>query len=135
MMIRKAEELESRGSGLASSSSAAMPLGRLPPLNALRCFEVAARHESFTKAARELFVTPAAVGQQVRQLEAILGHALFRRENRRLVPTAIGLALLPGIRDGFAQLAHAVGLAQAGCDDRRLAVTATAGDAKDLRRS
>jgi len=127
MMIRKAEaeELESQKSRLASTGSAtgAMPLGRLPPLNALRCFEVAARHESFTKAARELFVTPAAVGQQVRQLEAILGQALFRRENRRLVPTAIGLALLPGIREGFAQLAHAVGLAQDRSDDRRLTVS------------
>ena len=131
MMIRKAVELESRGSGLASSGSSAMPLGRLPPLNALRCFEVAARHESFTKAARELFVTPAAVGQQVRQLEAILGHALFRRENRRLVPTAIGLALLPGIREGFAQLAHAVGLAQVRSGRLHITVGAATGSTED----
>src|SRR3546814_8022937 len=46
-----------------------LPLRRLPPLNALRAFEVAARHLSFTKAAAELHVTPAAVGQQVRLLE------------------------------------------------------------------
>ena len=125
MMIRKTEELEPRRGHSTSSddSNGGVPLGRLPPLNALRCFEVAARHGSFTKAASELFVTPAAVGQQVRQLEAILGQALFRRETRRLVPTATGQALLPGIREGFAQLAHAVGLAQARSDDRRLTVS------------
>jgi len=133
MMMRKAEELElPRGPSMhAHGSSEAMPLGRLPPLNALRCFEVAARHGSFTRAAGELFVTPAAVGQQVRQLEAILGHALFRRKNRRLVPTAIGLALLPGIHEGFAQLAQAVGLAQARCGEPDLAVGTAADNAEN----
>ena len=50
---------------------------RLPSLHALRAFEAAARNLSFTKAAAELFVTPAAISQQVRALEEELGHPLF----------------------------------------------------------
>ena len=72
-----------------------MPLRKLPPLNALRSFEVAARCRSFTKAAAELLVTPAAVGQQVRQLEDFMGVKLFRRENRALALTPAGEACLP----------------------------------------
>src|SRR3954471_16016958 len=56
---------------------------RLPPLNALRAFEAAARRGGFAKAAGELAVTPAAVSQQVRLLEAELGVELFRRLPRR----------------------------------------------------
>ena len=70
---------------------------RLPPLGALRAFEAAARHESFAKAADELAVTPAAVSQQIRQLEADLGVTLFRRLPRGLVLTRAGRsALLQG---------------------------------------
>jgi LysR family glycine cleavage system transcriptional activator len=90
---------------------------RLPPLNALRAFEVSARHLSFTRAADELFVTPAAVSQQVRQLEEILGYRLFERGGKALELTAGGAALLPGIRDGFDRLADAV--QRAGGLDRR----------------
>lgn len=91
-------------------SRAATPLAlrRLPPLNALRAFEVAARHLSFTKAAAELHVTPAAVGQQVRLLEDFMGVPLFRRESRALVLTPQGQACLPGIREGFEHLITAV---------------------------
>ena len=60
---------------------------RLPPLNALRAFEAAARHLSFTKAAEELHVTPAAISQQVKALEDHLGVKLFRRLTRALLPT------------------------------------------------
>ncbi len=81
---------------------------RLPPLNALRAFEAAARHLSFVKAASELHVTPAAIGHQVRQLEAILGTPLFRRVNRTLLLTDAGQACLPGIRDGFQRLSEAI---------------------------
>lgn len=81
---------------------------RLPPLNALRAFEVSARHASFTRAAEELFVTPAAVSQQVRQLEDILGLRLFERGARLLELTAEGAQLLPGIREGFDRLSDAV---------------------------
>jgi len=58
---------------------------RLPPLNALKAFEAAARHESFTRAAQELFVTQGAVSHQVKLLEATLGIKLFNRERQRLV--------------------------------------------------
>jgi LysR family transcriptional regulator, glycine cleavage system transcriptional activator len=58
---------------------------RLPALNALKAFEVAARHESFTKAAQELGVTQGAVSHQVKALEIELGLKLFRREHQRLL--------------------------------------------------
>ncbi len=80
----------------------------LPPLNALRAFEAAARHLSFTKAAHELSVTPAAVSQQVRALEAHLGVTLFRRRNRSLLLTDAAQACLPSIRDGFDRFAEGI---------------------------
>ena len=61
---------------------------RLPPLNALRAFEAAARHLSLTKAAAELHVTPGAISQQVKTLEDYLGVQLFRRLNKALLLTA-----------------------------------------------
>ena len=67
----------------------------LPPLNALRAFEAAARHLSFKLAAHKLHVTPAAVGQQVKALEARLGVQLFERSSRGLSPTPRALALQP----------------------------------------
>jgi LysR family transcriptional regulator, glycine cleavage system transcriptional activator len=77
----------------------------LPPLNALRAFEAAARHLSFKLAAHELHVTPAAVGQQVKALEARLGVRLFERLHKQLILTAAGQAYLPGISDGFRRIA------------------------------
>ncbi|NJO34511.1 MAG: LysR family transcriptional regulator [Rhodospirillales bacterium] len=77
------------------------PLRRLPPLNALRSYEAAARHLSFTKAAGELGVTPAAVSHQVKMLEDHIGIPLFQRVNRQLVLTEAGGACLPGIRTAF----------------------------------
>lgn len=62
----------------------------LPPLKALRAFEVAARHRSFTRAAQELCVTPSAVGYQIRCLEDWLGFALFHRDNNTVVLTGKG---------------------------------------------
>jgi LysR family glycine cleavage system transcriptional activator len=76
-------------------------LRRLPPLTSLRAFVVAARQLSFTAAADELFVTPAAVGQQIRQLEAHLGRPLFRRVGRSLQLTEDGRDLLPGLARAF----------------------------------
>lgn len=76
-------------------------MGRYLPLNALRAFESAARHLSFTRAARELNVTQAAVSQQVRALEERLGAVLFRRLPRGLAMTDEGLALLPVLSDAF----------------------------------
>jgi LysR family glycine cleavage system transcriptional activator len=77
---------------------------RLPPLNALRTFEAAARHLSFTKAAAELFVTQAAVSHQIRTLEEHLGARLFRRANRALMLTDEGQALVPAVREAFDRL-------------------------------
>lgn len=79
----------------------------LPPLNALRAFEAAARHLSFKLAAHELHVTPAAVGQQVKALEARLGVQLFDRLHKQLILTAAGQAYLPGISEGFRHIAEA----------------------------
>src|SRR3954467_1193924 len=81
---------------------------RLPPLNALRAFEAAARRGGFAKAAGELAVTLAAVSQQVRLLEAELGVELFRRLPRGLELTPAGRGALPELREAFARLARAV---------------------------
>ena len=80
----------------------------LPPLNALRAFEAAARHMSFTRAADELAVTPAAVSQQVRLLEDFLGQPLFRRRNRSLLLTDAAQSCLPYIREGFERFAEGI---------------------------
>ncbi|MFO1351739.1 MAG: transcriptional regulator GcvA [Gammaproteobacteria bacterium] len=77
---------------------------RLPPLNALRVFEAAGRHLSFTKAAAELHVTQAAVSHQIKALEEHLGLALFRRLNRALVLTADGQTYLRAVRQAFEDL-------------------------------
>jgi DNA-binding transcriptional LysR family regulator len=79
----------------------------LPPLNALRAFEAAARHLSFKLAAHELHVTPAAVGQQVKSLEARLGVRLFERLHKQLILTAAGQAFLPEVSGGFRRIADA----------------------------
>lgn len=80
----------------------------LPPLNALRAFEAAARHLSFTRAAEELHVTQAAISHQVKALEERLGLPLFRRLPRRLILTEEGQALLPELRDAFGRMAQAI---------------------------
>jgi LysR family glycine cleavage system transcriptional activator len=80
----------------------------LLPLNALRMFESAARHLSFTKAADELAVTPAAVGQQIRHLEEVLGVVLFRRTARALVLTPEAEEALPLLKAAFEKLDEAV---------------------------
>jgi LysR family glycine cleavage system transcriptional activator len=80
---------------------------RLPPLNALRAFEAAARHLSFKKAAEELHVTPAAVSHQVKALEDHLGVSLSRRLTRALALTEAGENYYPTLRDGFDRFANA----------------------------
>ena len=82
----------------------AMPR-RLPPLNALRAFEAAARHESFTRAAEDLCVTQGAVSHQVKALEAELGLKLFNRERQRLVITEAGRSYLEVVRDALDRIA------------------------------
>jgi LysR family glycine cleavage system transcriptional activator len=85
-----------------------MVASRLPPLNALRAFEAAARHLSVKKAAIELNVTPAAVSHQIRMLEDYLGVQLFHRYNRALELTDAARASLPKLREGFDALVQAV---------------------------
>jgi LysR family glycine cleavage system transcriptional activator len=79
----------------------------LPPLNALRAFEAAARHLSFRLAAQELHVTPGAVSQQVKLLEERLGIRLFERLHRRLLLTDAGRSYLVPLRQAFTQIADA----------------------------
>jgi LysR family glycine cleavage system transcriptional activator len=84
------------------------------PLNALRVFDAAARHLSFTRAADELAVTPAAVGQQIRALEDLLGVVLFRRTSKGLELTEEANAGLEALRTGFLHFEDAVRAMQAG---------------------
>ena len=83
------------------------PRRRLPPLNAIRAFEAAARHLSFTKAADELAVTQGAVSHQVKTLEAWLGVQLFQRETRAIYLTREGQRFLPPVRDALDGIAEA----------------------------
>src|SRR6266540_6845092 len=78
---------------------------RLPPLNALKAFEAAARSASFTRAAEELNVTQGAVSHQVKALEATLGIKLFNRERQRLVITEAGRGYLAVVRDALDRIA------------------------------
>lgn len=80
---------------------------RMPPLNALRAFEAAARHLSFTKAAAELNVTQAAISHQVKALEERLAAPLFRRGNQSLSLTDAGTDLLPHLTEAFDRIAVA----------------------------
>ncbi len=97
----------------------------LPPLNSLRAFEAAARHLSFTKAAEELHVTPAAVSQQIRQLEAHYGLSLFRRTTRSLILTEDAQRALPAVRDAFESLGQVHQRLSAHRDSSLLTVSAS----------
>src|SRR5438477_12137673 len=77
----------------------------LPPLNALKAFEAAARHESFTRAAQELCVTQGAVSHQVKALETQLAIKLFSRERQRLIITEAGRDYLTVVRDALDRIA------------------------------
>lgn len=103
-----------------------MPV-KLPPFNALRAFEAAARHLSFSRAAGELNVTASALSHQVNGLEEFLGLKLFHRRARGIELTDAGRLLFPGVSSGFAQIRQAVaGLARASLD-RVLVISAPPG--------
>ena len=78
------------------------------PFNALRAFEAAARHLSFKQAAEELFVTPAAISQQIKFLEDQLGVELFHRHSRKIELTEAAKRGLPSVVEGFAHLSEGV---------------------------
>src|SRR5262245_13260661 len=99
----------------------------LPPLNALRAFEATARHLSFSKAAAELYVTPAALSHQIRGLEDLLGLKLFHRRARSIELTEPARRIYPGIRTGFEAIREAVDRLGRGQQDRILVVSATPG--------
>lgn len=96
---------------------------RLPSLTSLRAFEAAARHLSFARAAAELHVTPAAISQQIKQLEDYLGQTLFRRGKVLTLsePASASLAL---VTEAFDQLERAVNRLHPGRDDGPLVVSA-----------
>ncbi len=97
---------------------------RLPPLNALKAFESAARQMSLKRAAQELNVTPAAISHQVKALENHLGVQLFRRLNRALELTPAARAALPRLSEGFDGLAQAVQLLRPRPDTGQLTLSA-----------
>ena len=99
--------------------------GHLPPLSALRAFEAAARLQSFSKAADELNVTPAAISHQIHALEADLGVSLFNRRNRAVELTASARVLLPGLSDAFAGIQNSVRRLRSHNDTGMLTVTAS----------
>lgn len=80
---------------------------RIPPLNALKAFEAAARRLNITRAAEELSVTPGAISQQIRILEQHAGAPLFHREGRQIALTELGAELYPLLHDGFDYLKRA----------------------------
>jgi LysR family transcriptional regulator, glycine cleavage system transcriptional activator len=94
------------------------------PLNGMRVFDAAARHLSFTRAADELAVTPAAVGQQIRALEDTLGTVLFRRTPKGLELTPEAENGLEALRAGFLELEEAVRAMQAGQSSKSLTIAA-----------
>ncbi|CAG9182044.1 transcriptional regulator GcvA [Cupriavidus respiraculi] len=98
-------------------------LPRLPALTALRAFEAAARHESFSRAATELFVTHGAVSHQVRALEEELGLPLFERHGKRVKLTPSGRVYAERVRDAMLQIADATRVLQAGARDKRLTIS------------
>jgi LysR family glycine cleavage system transcriptional activator len=99
----------------------------MPPLNALKAFEATARHLSFSKAAAELHVTPAALSHQIRGLEDLLGLKLFFRRARAIELTDAARLIYPGIQAGFDSLRQAVDRLEPKRLDRVLVVSATPG--------
>jgi len=98
---------------------------KLPPFNALRAFEAAARNGSFKRAAEELHVTPTAISHQIRHLEDLLGCTLFHRRPRPVRLSDAGRQLYPVLRDSLVRIAGAVAGIRSGLDARALKVTTT----------
>ncbi|MDG0023562.1 transcriptional regulator GcvA [Trinickia sp. Y13] len=100
-----------------------MDLRQLPALNALKTFEAAARHESFSRAADELFVTHGAVSHQIRALEDALGTPLFLRDGKRVRLTDAGCRYAKDVRAALMSLADATRAVREGQRARRLVVS------------
>lgn len=98
---------------------------RLPSLNALQVFEVAARYMSFQQAAKELDVTPTAVSHQIKMLENDLGLLLFRRRPRPLALTKAGEILYPAVQSGFDTIERAIALLKPVSESTNLTLSVT----------
>jgi LysR family transcriptional regulator, glycine cleavage system transcriptional activator len=99
------------------------PAERLPPLHALRAFEAAGRHLSFSRAADELGVSPAAVSQQIQQMEEFAGQPLFKRLTRRVELTDAGAAALPLAREAMALFLEASRVMRLPLRQRRVSIS------------
>jgi LysR family glycine cleavage system transcriptional activator len=97
----------------------------LPSLSALRAFDAAARCASFSGAARSLNVTPAAISQQVRALEAELGLSLVRRDGRGIALTEHGTLLARSLQQGFGAIVEGIGMLRETERKRGIRVTTT----------
>lgn len=100
-----------------------MEAGKLPNLNALRAFEAAARLESFSRAAEELFVTHSAISHRIQSLEGELGVALFVRDGKRVRVTEGGALYAQKIRLAMADIADATLAVRSGDRERRLVIS------------
>ena len=98
---------------------------RLRWLNNLMCFEVAARHQSYSKAAEELFISQAAVSQQMRHLDSNLHVKLFNREARKMRLTESGKVLLSACQKGFGEVINGFNQVQEAPLDGELKVSST----------
>src|SRR5690242_15118579 len=99
----------------------------MPPLNALRAFEAAARHMSLTRAAEELHVTAGALSHQIRGLEEMLGLKLFERRVRAVALTPAGKRFFPPLQTAFAHLRDAVTVLGQAADERVLVISTSPG--------
>src|SRR5712692_562222 len=99
----------------------------MPPLNALRAFEAAARHLSLTKAAQELHVTAGALSHQIRGLEELLGLKLFERRVRSIALTHAGSLLYPGLQTGFMHIHDALTRLRNASQERVLVISTPPG--------
>lgn len=98
---------------------------RLPPLNALRVFETAARHLNYSRAAEELFLTHSAVSHQIKALEGELAVQLFRRAGRNMLLTEEGQRLYAHVREGLARLTQGVAEVRAKSRQQTLNISVT----------
>ena len=105
---------------------------RLPPLNALRLFEAAARHLSFKNAADELLLTPSAVSHGIQSLEQWLGTQLFTRTPKGLVLTKAGAAYHPSVQTALAMLVDSSARISTHAQQRSLRVSAAPTFARHL---
>jgi DNA-binding transcriptional LysR family regulator len=112
-----------------NAKPAPAPIARqdLPALDLLRSFEAAARHLSFTLAARELFLTQSAVSRQIQQVEASLGVALFERRHRALALTEAGVVMQRAVVDCLERLRDATTRVRGAATMRSVAITCTPG--------